>query len=527
MDQIGCERKKLSGLRQFFCPIYSDEVKRVLPLALIMFLMCFCYGILRSVKDSVVIPVQGAQIIPFIQLWVILPMAFAMTFLFTKLSNRLNQEKVFYIIVMGFILFFLFFAFVLYPYGDQLYLTKHVASIKEKLPSGWSSFVTIIEYWPCTLFYAIAELWHSFVMSVLFWGFANEITSIKESARFYAVFGTAFNLGAMASGQVANFFAQGAYLNPYLPYGSNSWEQSVMTLALVVSLAGGITLFLFRWMHTKVLMNARFDLAHLSLAHKKKSHKTEKPLLLSQCLQILAKNSYLRSIAVIVIAYNLLINLTEVVWKHHVAALHTNQESFNHFMNNLTSSVGFVSILMTFFLPCLLKRFGWTKSSLITPIMMVVTGLFFFVFLLFEEALAPFMFATFGISPLICVVFIGALQNALSKAMRYSVLETTKEMAFIPLSNEDKLRGKASIDGVGSRFGKSGGAVIYQGLLLVMGSIVTATPVVAVIFLMMSGLWIASTVHLGQQLNEMTEGALEQDVNLFSSTPGLNPKPLS
>jgi ATP/ADP translocase len=35
----------------------------------------------------------------------------------------------------------------------------------------------------------MAELWGSVVVSVLFWGFANQITTVDEASQFYPLFG--------------------------------------------------------------------------------------------------------------------------------------------------------------------------------------------------------------------------------------------------------------------------------------------------------------------------------------------------
>jgi len=78
----------------------------------------------------------------------------------------------------------------------------------------------------------------------------------------------------------------------------------------------------------------------------------------------------------------------------------------------------------------------------------------------------------------------------------------TKEMSFIPLTHHEKLNGKAAIDGVGSRFGKSGGSVIYQGLLIVFSSLTACTPILAVIVMGIIVIWIAAVRVLGVQFNE-------------------------
>ena len=83
-------------------------------------------------------------------------------------------------------------------------------------------------------------------------------------------------------------------------------------------------------------------------------------------------------------------------------------------------------------------------------------------------------------SPLSLVVLFGTLQNCCSRAAKYTVFDATKEMAFIPLSIEEKIKGKAAVDGICNRLGKSGGAIIYHVLLLAFKTIPESAPWVGV-----------------------------------------------
>lgn len=40
--------------------------------------------------------------------------------------------------------------------------------------------IAIFRNWTYALFYTLANLWGSVVVSLLFWGFANEITTVDE-----------------------------------------------------------------------------------------------------------------------------------------------------------------------------------------------------------------------------------------------------------------------------------------------------------------------------------------------------------
>jgi AAA family ATP:ADP antiporter len=134
---------------------------------------------------------------------------------------------------------------------------------------------------------------------------------------------------------------------------------------------------------------------------------------------------------------------------------------------------------------------------------MLITGVGFFAFLLFNESGSWGITALFGSTPLAICVFFGSLQNCFARASKYTLFDATKELTFIPLDPEVKLKGKAVIDGVGSRLGKSGGSLIHQCLLMAFGSVALSTPYVASIFLVAIGAWIAATRGLGKRFTAL------------------------
>lgn len=490
-----------SPLRSWLWPIHSHELRKILPMMLMLFLICFNYSILRNLKDTVVVTAgtsSGAEVIPFIKVWAMLPMAVILTIIFTKLSNRFSQERVFYYMITGFLVFYALFGFVLYPLRDYLHPNATADSLALMLPPGFKGLVAMVRNWTFTGFYVMSELWSTMVMSVLFFGFANEITRVSEARRFYGVLGIGSNLAAIVAGQSGVYFSTIAY-NPSLPYGNDGWEQAMISLVIVVILSGIAIMAIFRWMNKNVLNDPCFADLH----NTAKAFKIKQKLSFRESFSYLSQSKYLICIAFIVIAYNLVINLVEVLWKDQLRLAYPNPSDYNRYLNYVTTVIGIVAMVTSFFTAKMISKFGWTKTALITPITLLLTSVGFFSFLFFGEPLSNTVMALIGTTPLAIAVFFGAAQNCLCKAAKYSVFDSTKEIAFIPLSHECKLKGKAAIDGVGSRLGKSGGSLIHQGLLMFFFTLSASAPIVAAILTFVIVGWIVATKMLGTQFNAL------------------------
>jgi hypothetical protein len=78
----------------------------------------------------------------------------------------------------------------------------------ETMGPRFSGPIAIVRNWTFCLFYVMAELWGSVVVSVLFWGFANQITTVDEAERFYPLFGLGANVALIFSGQAVKYFSK-------------------------------------------------------------------------------------------------------------------------------------------------------------------------------------------------------------------------------------------------------------------------------------------------------------------------------
>ena len=106
------------------------------------------------------------------------------TGLYAKMTDSMEPKNVFYSIVIPFLIFFSSFALFIYPMRDALHPHSLIDVLAAKLPANFAAPLSIVRNWSFALFYVMAEMWGSAVASLLFWGFANEVTTVEEAKKY-------------------------------------------------------------------------------------------------------------------------------------------------------------------------------------------------------------------------------------------------------------------------------------------------------------------------------------------------------
>jgi ATP:ADP antiporter, AAA family len=489
-------------IRSLVWPIYRHELIKFVPTLLIFFLVAFNYHLLKIIKDPLIItaPGSGAEVIPFLKVWAILPSAIAITFLFTSLSNRFNRENIFYVMTSIFIVFFLVFIFILYPMQEKIYLNNFAEFLKQKLPTGFNGLISLIKYWHFSLFYIMAEAWSTIMLSVLLWGFVIDVISVSEAKRFYSLFGIGRNLAGIAAGKLGIYFSlQEDSIDVASLLGSkDAWNQTLILFILVIVLSSFVIMGIYRYLHKTAFPN-RHLLGSPSKNGKKK-------LSLKESLLFVVQSKYVLYITLLVLSYNVVINLTEVLWKSQLKELYPKSSDFTAYLSQVTYYTGWIATIFTGFLSGnIIRRLGWKFAALVTPISIIITGIGFFYFLFIKQYhLGPGLIFL-GMSPLAIAVFFGSLQNCFSRAFKYTIFDDTKEMTFIPLSPEEKLKGKSAIDGIGSRLGKSGSSLLLQIFLLISSTPAACSPFIFLAILVLMPLWIWTIKSLSKNFENLSK----------------------
>ncbi|MDR1467088.1 MAG: NTP/NDP exchange transporter [Oscillospiraceae bacterium] len=497
--------KDFSRLRSIFWPIHGYEMKKFLPMSMMMFCILFVYTLVRDLKDTLIVNAPGGsgKSISPLKLYGVLTVAMIVVAFFGKMLNKLGSKKTFYITVTSFLAFYALFGFVIYPISSHIHLGEAwIKNMQKTTPSFFHEIWPLVGNWSFSIFYIISEIWGSLVISSLFWQFANQVTKKDEVKRFYGLFACVGNLGLICSGFYAKLSVHFA--------GARVLMQMIGVLVV-----GSIIMVLYYHLNKNVLTDPRFyDPSQIKVKKKK-----QKPSL-GESFKTIFKSSYLLLIAILVISYGVAINISEVVWKDQGKVFYGSEEGFNNMMADLSIVTGFVTIIITLTCSNILRKCKWSIAALVTPLSVLILGGSFFFLIMRENSVgakAPF---AFGWSILQAVVYIGLVQDAISKGIKYSLFDSTKQMAYIPLDHDLKTTGQASVEVVGGRFGKSLGSIILTILTSVFFVGVSLVKLVGILCFVLLGiccLWIFSVIKLSKNYESLKKQRSQEAIDETNS----------
>jgi len=348
--------------------------------------------------------------------------------------------------------------------------------------------------WTLAIYFIVAELYSSASVGILFWQFANDVVSVDQAKRFYPLFSQMGGLAPIVAGQYVARYASKAV----------DFQASLHRLTMAVTLAGFMVCVFYylsanlvdmerRYLATAVMDGSGY--VPIQRTGPKKKNKENK-MSMSDSIKCLASSQYLRLILTLVVGYGLSISFTEITWKSLLKKKYPDPLDYQRFMGNFSSAVGLATCTVILFGVHVIRVLGWRVGAMATPAAMGILAIPFF---------ACILLGVDDSARLQTAIIIGTIQSLLSKTSKYALFDPTTQMAYIPLDDDSKVRGKAAIEVLGSRLGKSGGSFLQQGLILIFGNILNAGYAVAFLFYAVVFGWLGAADRLSGLFFAKTE----------------------
>eukprot|EP00884_Botryococcus_braunii_P005587 jgi/Botrbrau1/15029/Bobra.320_2s0006.3 len=471
--------------------------QKLLPLGLIFFCASFNLTILQSLKDAIMVTSAGAETLPFLASLGVLPASIAFFMFYGRCVQRLNPDNVFYVAILPLVLFYAFFAAVLYPAAGVLHPHGFYDALAPMLPTGLHGLLKMIENWTYSMFFCVAELWGSVVISVLFWSLANNMCSVSDAKTIYPLMGIAANIALVVAGN-------------YVKWISKTVTQGVMgsSLQILVASVVGMTALM---MATKAFVDRTIPKPPSS--ERKGDKKKKKKGSLGESFKVLKNSPMISNLALLVVGYGLTHRLFEFCWKGQLRLLYPSAAAYQSVLADVAIWTGYTTIALMLTGRFVFQFLGWRVAALATPTVMLVAGAAFFGLSIFASAGGSTLAAgTMNLASLGALA--GAITQVFARSSKFSLFDPAKEMVYIEMRNpEEKSSGKAAVDLLGSQIGKTGASWATQALLIVLGSIRAAMPLVSVVYVAVISAWIVAVNRLALKLKELdNEDQAEENI---------------
>jgi len=318
----------------------------------------------------------------------------------------------------------------------------------------------MIRNWTYTLFYCVSELWGDVVLSLLFWGFANEITHVDRAPVLYPLFGMGANLAQIAGGIVLRLYSS-------VEFAKSLKAMTVQMIACMVVIVG-----LHQWIaHDARVQEKRRKAKSLISGEqnvdwtsgiKNGSGSTREKKSFRESLKDLRESSHIRHLALMAIAQSLSVCLVEFLWKFYLKEAYPTPEALAGFLGDISTATGAITGLLMLTSPVVFKRLGWSQVAGITPTVLTWGGIAFFAACLTYQVAMKLNRVGVGAAVIGPIILFGSSLYVLAKGSKFSLFKPAEEMVYLNLDEESRTKGKAAVDVVGSQLGKSGGSLLQQ-----------------------------------------------------------------
>ncbi len=502
-DSRSAFKRFLTNLRNIFWPIKYNELGKFLPMSGLMFCILFNQNVLRILKDSILIAEVSAEVTSFVKVYCVTPAAAIFVIIYAKLVNHFSFDKIFYYLITIFTVFYILFGFIIYPNIEFFHMdSNRLAELMLHHPHlKW--YIAIVANWSYVIFYTLSELWPNIFYVLLFWYIANETTSTDEAKRFYTLFSLFGNSSLIVVGLLMMNLASDHSALSYLFNVSDHKVLLIMVSIAMVTISSILSCLAIRYIARHVLTCKDHSLSNDK--HENTSKDTKPKMGMLDSFKYIVQSKYLWLVLICTASFGLSMNLVEAVWKAKIKELYPSVTAYAEFNSIYILWTGVAIMTMTIIGNNIMRRRSWFTAAIISPLVILITGCAFFFLVVFDNDIISFFDGAILMSPLALAVSIGAIQNILSKGVKYSIWDTSKQMLYIPLDAELRTKGKAAVDVISPKIGKSTSGLLQSVIFMIIPTATynSITPVMMIAFIAICLVWIYAVKKIYNEYSKL------------------------
>ena len=417
--------------------ILSQSQRRHVYMSILVLLSTIGYNIMRGMRETVVFQFgqHGAMYTPFIRILCILPISALLFVYYLSIKRRCNTLMAYYAITLPILAYFVVYSLFSNPHAvlETAYSPWLQSWIATYPPLRFVAGIFI--HWDKTLYYVFCEAWGSFTLVILFWQIANETYTAKQAEKMYPVFSMLGGLGIICSSLLIRHMGK---------------HPNITVLTTQVICAIGL---INCWLVTQIW-------------HGCKTYQLTKAKLsigLRDGIKMAFTNPHILYLCLCIISFSVLCNIYENTVRNIILQHYASEQDVFKFWGSFFMGKGLLVMTANLLSRFLLQRVGWFYVSITTPVVSIIS-------IHFALSIPSLSLQHLFGQPQVLLSLL-ALLLQLNFAAKYAFFDPTKEMAYIPLNDDQRTYGKAVADGLGSRVGNiSSGLVQTLAIFIASGS---------------------------------------------------------
>ena len=439
-----------------FTEVRGGEGLTALLLMLNVFLLLAAYYLLKTIREPLILTVPGGAEVKSYSAAATAALLILIVPVYSAIASRVSRVK----LINGVTLFFI------------ACLVAFFALSRSSVPIGVAFFIWVGIF--------------SLMVIAQLWAFANDLYTVEQGQRLFAIVGFGASLGA-----IAGSFVTGQLVQSFGPYPFMLGAAALLGLCMLLTNIVNVRERSRRSAAPPVVDGA----AAATQAEAAPGESAGAPMRGRSGFALVFADRYLLLIAGLMVLYNLVNTNGEYILGHTVVSLYTAQHGaaatggldekkvIGEFYGNFFTFVNILSaLLQAFVVSRVIKYFGIRSALLVLPVVAMIG------------------YVTMAFVPLLA--FIRSVKLA-ENSLDYSLQNTTRNALYLPTSRDAKYKAKQANDSFFVRFGDllSGGLVFAGTTWLGF-----APRQFALVNVGLIALWLVLAIAIGRRYKRLVEG---------------------